>query len=174
MSPSNSIVKMFIMPILQIEKIRHRKVKKLAWDHLTYKHLIQDLNSGLVKSVLYLPQCCLFYIRLKNMPEKNNVSDFDFLIIYDFSLCEIIFCIFKHGLCLGGKNPVITLFPILPFINVITVSIAKTLLKYEETYSMIMASIHSFIRCDHRVLAMSSAWGVLAPVVTEILGYWRR
>lgn len=57
----------------------------------------------------------------------------------------------------GEKNPVITLFQILPFINNIVVSIAKILLNHEEAYSMSI-SIHSFIRWNHRVLALRQAW----------------
>lgn len=48
---------------------------------------------------------------------------------------EIIFCIFKHSLCLREKKPVITLLEILPFMSTV-VSTAKMLLKHEEAYDI--------------------------------------
>ena len=114
-----------------------------------------------------MPECVLSTTMLPlylgwNTCQKNNASSFYFLIMISHS---IIFCIFKHGLCLRGEKKSVTLSQMLLFISVIIVSIAKMLLKYEEVYYSIHSFIHliwSLSACDKpdfRVIIGSSTRG---------------
>lgn len=159
---SHSIMKIFIMRILQIEKMRHREAQKLARDHLAPEWSRFKFRSCSCWSSFYPPPCCLFPFGW-NMCQENNVSGFQLLIIYHFPFCKIIFCIFKHGWFLRGKKVLSSHYP--KFYHSSGLSLLALQNRCWDTeehilwwcHSFIHLLIHSLVRWDHRVLATGRA-----------------